>query len=107
MPLFMAAIKFSPALTKALVDKRRDRRPAAKAALEPADATIKECYFAFGAADAIDICGATDAVSAASVSMMLSAAASVETTQLLTMEEAMSAMAKADQIQKGYTPPAG
>jgi len=42
------------------------------------------------------------------VSMVLGAsgaASSVETVQLFTMEEAMTAMTKAGQVQKSYKPP--
>ncbi len=51
---------------------------------------------------------APEAITAASVSMTLGAsgaASSVETVQLLTMEEAMTAMTKAGQIQRVYKPP--
>ena len=110
MPLFMASIKYSAGSTKALVDKPHDRQLAARAGLQAAGCTLKEFYFAFGAADVIVIYEAPDAITAAGVSMALGAsgtAGSVETTQLFTMDEAMSAMAKAGQIQKSYKPPAG
>ena len=93
MPLFMASIKYSAGSTKALVDKPHDRRPAARAALQAAGCTLKEFYFAFGAADVVVIYEAPDAITAAGVSMALGAsgtAGSVETTQLFTMDEAMS-----------------
>ena len=51
---------------------------------------------------------APDAMTAASVSMTLGASgasSSVETIQLFTMEEAMTAMTKAGQMQKTYKPP--
>jgi uncharacterized protein with GYD domain len=108
MPLFMAAIKFSAASTKAVVEKPQDRRPAVKAALEAAGCTLKEYYFALGPADVVVIYEAPDAITAASVSMTLGAsgaASSVETVQLFTMEEAMTAMTKAGQMQKAYKPP--
>jgi uncharacterized protein with GYD domain len=110
MPLFMASIKYSAASTKALVDKPQDRRAAGRAALQAAGCTLKEFYFCFGAADVIVTYEAPDAITAASVSMALGAsgtAASVATTQLFTMEEAMTAMTKAGQIQRSYTPPSG
>lgn len=108
MPLFMTALKYSADSTKALVDKPQDRRVAARAALEAIGCTLKDFYFAFGAADVIVIYEAPDAASAAAVSMAVGAsgaATSAETTQLLTMEEAMSAMAKAGQIRQTYIPP--
>jgi uncharacterized protein with GYD domain len=59
-------------------------------------------------ADVVVIYEAPDALTAASVSMMLGASdasSSVETVQLFTMEEAMTAMNKAGQVQKTYKPP--
>jgi uncharacterized protein with GYD domain len=109
MPLFLASIKLSAASTKAVVDKPQDRRPAARAALEAAGCTLKDYYFALGPADVIVVYEAPDAITAAAVSMTLGAAgtaSSVETMQLFTMEEAMTAMTKAGQVQRSYKPPA-
>ena len=109
MPLFMALIKLSVESTKAVVEKPQDRRPAARAALEAAGCTLKDYYFALGPADVVVIYEAPDAMTAASMSMTLGASgasSSVETIQLFTMEEAMTAMTKAGQIQKSYRPPA-
>jgi hypothetical protein len=62
---------------------------------------------AFHMVDAIAIYEAPDAITAASVSMTLGAsdaASSVETVQLFTMEEAMTAVTKAAQVQKTDRP---
>jgi uncharacterized protein with GYD domain len=86
------------------------RRAAGRAALQAARCALKEHYFAFGAADAVVIFEAPDEVSAAAVSVALGAsgtAAAAETTQLFTMEDAMSAITKAGQIRQRYMPPAG
>ena len=69
---------------------------------------MKEYYFALGPADVVVTYEAPDAITAASVSMMLGASgasSSVETIQLFTMEEAMTAMRKAGEVQKTYKPP--
>ena len=108
MPLFLASIKLSAESTKAIVEKPHDRRPAARAALEAAGCALKDYYFALGPADVVVIYEAPDAMTAASVSMTLGASgasSSVETIQLFTMEEAMTAMTKAGQMQKTYKPP--
>ena len=76
--------------------------------MQAAGCTLKDYYFALGPADAIVIYEAPDAITAASVSMTLGAsgaASSVETMQLFTMEEAMTAMTKAGQVQRTYKPP--
>jgi uncharacterized protein with GYD domain len=109
MPLFMAAIKLSASSTKAMVERPEDRRAAANALFGAAGCTLKEYYFALGPADVIVICEAPDALAATSVSMTLAASgatSSVETAQLFTTGEAMTAMTKAGQTQKIYRPPA-
>src|SRR5260370_13316903 len=91
-----------------LVTWPRCGRPAARAALEAAGCTLKDYGFALGPADVVVIYEAPDAITAASVSMMLGASgasSSVETVQLFTMEDALTAMAKAGQIRKTYKPP--
>ena len=94
MPLFMASIKFSAESTKAVVEKPHNPRPAARAALQAAGCTLKDYYFALGPADVVVIYEAPDPITAASVSMLLGASgasSSVETVQLFTMEDAMTA----------------
>lgn len=105
----MASIKFSAESTKAVVEKSHDRRPAARAALQADGCTLKDYYFALGQADVVVIYEAPDAITAASVSMMLGASgafSSVETVQLFTMEHTMTAMTKTAQLQRTYKPPA-
>jgi uncharacterized protein with GYD domain len=97
----------SAASTKAVVEKPHDRQPAARAALEAAGCNLKEYYFALGPANVVVTYEAPDAITAASVSMMLGASgasSSVETIQLFTMEEAMTGMRKAGDVQKTYKP---
>jgi uncharacterized protein with GYD domain len=109
MPLFMAAIKLTAASTKAIVERPHDRAPLAKAALEAAGCTLKEYYFALGAADVIVMYEAPDALTAAAVSMTLGASgasSSVETMQLFTSTEGITAMTKASHMQRNYQPPA-
>lgn len=108
MPLFMAAIKLSAASTKAIVEKPHDRAPLAKAALEAAGCSLREYYFAIGPADVVVIYEAPDALTAASVSMTLGASgtsSSVETMQLFTSAEGITAMTKAGHMQRNYQPP--
>jgi hypothetical protein len=69
---------------------------------------LEDYWFALGPARRDRDLRGHDAITAASVSMTLAAsdaASSVETMQLFTMEEAMTAMTKAGQVQKRYKPP--
>jgi uncharacterized protein with GYD domain len=105
----MAMIKLSTASTKGIVEKPHDRTPLAKAALEAAGCSLREYYFALGPADVVVIYEAPDALTAASVSMTLGASgasSSVETIQLFTSTEGITAMTKAGQMQRNYQPPA-
>jgi uncharacterized protein with GYD domain len=108
MPLFMAMIKLSAASTKAIIEKPHDRAPLVKAALEANGCNLKEYYFALGPADVIAIYEAPDALTAAAVSMTAGASgtsSSVETMQLFTSTEGITAMTKAGQMQRNYQPP--
>ena len=108
MPHFMMKLKYSHNAVKAMVANPSDRRKVAEDALAGVGATLKGFYFVFGDTDLIVIYEAPDSVSAAALAMSLGAsgaASDVETSLLLTMEEAMEAMKKAGVAQKAYRPP--
>jgi uncharacterized protein with GYD domain len=108
VPYFMLSLTYSHHAVKALVAKPTDRTKAAADALEAAGGKLHSLFMAFGDADAIAIYETPDATSAAAVAMTLGASggmASVKTTPLLTMAEAVKAMEKAGKVQASYKPP--
>jgi uncharacterized protein with GYD domain len=87
----------SGASMKAVVETPRPFARRSKLPWERSAAHWSEYYIALGPVEVIAIYDAPDAITAASVSMTLGAlgaASSVETMQLFTMEEAMTAMAR-------------
>ena len=106
MPHFMMKLKYSHNAVKAMVANPSDR-PNPPRTRGGVGATLKGFYFALGDTDLIVIYEAPDSVSAAALAMSLGAsgaASDVETSLLLTMEEAMEAMKKAGVSRK--RPPA-
>jgi len=108
MPHFMIQMKYSADAVKAMVANPQDRRKAAAAAIEAAGGKMHSVFFTLGAKDVVVIYEAPDAVSAVALSMVLGAsgaASDVETTPLLTSEEAMKAMKHAGKSLPGYKTP--
>lgn len=108
MPYYLLSIGLNAETTKKLTVTPEDRRSAASKALEAIGGKLKDYFFALGRHDAIVIVEFPNNVTAAAAGMLLGATGAfthVETTALLTMEEAMEAMAKAGKTSKDYRPP--
>jgi len=83
-----------------------DRRKAAQSYIESVGGKLHGFWYAFGKQDGFNLWEAPDNVSMAAVALAISgggALSSFETTVLLTVEETIDAMRKAEQIQ--YRPP--
>lgn len=108
MAHYMIQLRYSHAAVKGMVDKPQDRFAAGKAATEAAGGKLLHLWFAFGEYDAVVICEFPDHVSAASVAMVLGASGAtshVNTTVLMTAQEAEAAMKKAHDGMRHYKPP--
>jgi len=108
MPHYMLGISLNAETTKKLTVVPEDRRAAAAKALEAIGGKLKDYFFALGRHDAIVIVEFPNNVTAAAAAMLIGATGAfthVETTPLLTMDEAMEAMAKAGKSSKDYRPP--
>jgi uncharacterized protein with GYD domain len=108
MPHFMLQMKYSGAAVKTMVAHPQDRRKAAVAAVEGVGGKLLGFYYSFGAKDLVVIYEAPDATSALALSLTLGASGSasdVETTPLVTMEEAVAAMKQANKTGSTYKPP--
>ena len=107
MPHFMLRFRFAQSSVKAMTTAPSDRAAAAVAALAPLGAKLKDYYFSFGDFDSVVIYEAPSAISAAALAMTLGSAGSMtdcQTTQLLTMAEAMEAMKLSGTTQGAYKP---
>ena len=108
MPYFLARAKVSKDYMQALVDRPEDRLVTTTRFLQGIGGRLHSYFFSFGDYDIVLLYELPDNVSAATLSMVLSASGSVidiETTPLLTTEEAVDAMKKSGEAMGVYVPP--
>jgi len=108
MAFYLARAKLSREFMNALVDKPEDRFVKTTRLLQSIGGRLHYYFFSFGDYDIVLIYELDDNVAAASLDMVLKTAGTVtevETTPLLTMEEAVASMHKAGEAVGVYTPP--
>jgi uncharacterized protein with GYD domain len=108
MPLYLSRFSYTPETWARLMSKPEDRREAAKSYIESVGGRLHGFWYSFGSHDGFTLWEAPDNVSMAAVALALSgggALSSLETTVLLSVEEAMDAMQRAEQVK--YKPPGG
>ena len=108
MPNYLHQVAYSREGWEGLLQKPQDRIEAVRPAIEKLGGKIKTAYFAFGDYDVVLITEMPDNVSAAGIAMAFAAGGAckaVQTTPLLSVEEAIEAMNKAK--QSGYRPATG
>lgn len=108
MAFYLARAKLSQQFMNALVERPEDRFIKTTKLLKSIGGRLHNYFFTFGQYDIVLIYELPDNVTAASLSMVLSAAGTVtevETTPLLTMEEAIDAMRTAGETVGVYQPP--
>ena len=106
MPLYLSKFRYAPETWARLIHNPEDRRTAARAYIESVGGTLHGFWYAFGADDGYTLGEAPDNVSMAAVALAIGsggALSAFETTVLLTVEETLDALRKAEQIQ--YRPP--
>src|SRR5262245_17308950 len=100
MPHYLHQVAYSPEGWEALLKKPQDRIEAVRPAVEKLGGKIKTAYFTFGDYDVVLITEMPDNVSAAGIAIAFAgggACKSVQTTPLLSVEEALEAIKKAGQ----------
>ncbi|MGH2710507.1 MAG: GYD domain-containing protein [Actinomycetota bacterium] len=106
MPLYLSKFSYTPDTWAKLAGKPEDRRKAAQSYIESVGGKLHGFWYAFGTHDGYNLWEAPDNVSMAAVAIAISgggALSSLETTVLLTVEETLEALSKADQVK--YRPP--
>jgi uncharacterized protein with GYD domain len=106
MALYLTRFSYTPATWAKLIQNPEDRRAAATQYIEAVGGKLHGFWYAFGEHDGYNLWEAPDNVSMAATSLAISAGgalSSLQTTVLLTVEEAMAAMQKASSIK--YRPP--
>lgn len=108
MAFYMMRGKFSQHAMGALVQRPEDRMLTTTKLLKGVGGRLHYYFFCLGEYDFVLLFELPDNVSAAALSMTLSASGSVnsvDTTVLMTMEEAIAAMRKASDASGVYQPP--
>jgi uncharacterized protein with GYD domain len=108
MPLYLSRFSYSSDTWAKLIAKPEDRRKAAQLYIESVGGKLHGFWYAFGTHDGYNLWEAPDNVSMAAVALAISgggALSSFETTVLLSVDETMDALRKAEQIK--YRAPGG
>ena len=106
MPMYLTRFSYTPETWAMMIAQPEDRRRAATAYIESVGGKLHGFWYAFGAYDGINLWEAPDNVSMAAVALAIGgggALASIETTVLLTVEETLDALEKAQSV--GYRAP--
>ncbi len=102
MPLYLTKFSYTPETWARLIRKPEDRRNAATSYIESVGGKLHGFWYAFGSHDGYTLWEAPDNISMAAVALAISsggALSSFETTVLLTVDETIYALRKAEQIQ--------
>ena len=102
MPLYLTRFSYTPETWARLIGNPEDRRKAAESYIESVGGKLHGFWYAFGTHDGYNLWEAPDNVSMAAVALAISgggALSSLETTVLLTVDETMAALRKAEQVQ--------
>jgi uncharacterized protein with GYD domain len=106
MPLYLTKFSYTPATWARLIEHPEDRRAAAQSYIESVGGQLQGFWYAFGAHDGYSLWEAPDNVAMAAVVLKIGAGGalcSVETTVLLTVDETLEALSRAQAVQ--YTAP--
>ena len=106
MPLYLSKFSYTPETWARLIGNPEDRRTAAQSYIESVGGKLHGFWYAFGEHDAYTLWEAPDNASLAAVALAITAGGalnSLQTTVLLTVDETMDALRKAQQV--GYRAP--
>ena len=106
MTLYLSRFSYTPETWARLIQSPEDRREAARTYIESVGGKLHGFWYAFGEHDGWNLWEAPDNVSMAAVAIAIAgggALRSFETTVLLTVEETLDALEKAQAVR--YRPP--
>ena len=106
MPLYLTKFGYTPEAWGRMIANPEDRRKAAQEYIESVGGNLHGFWYAFGAHDGYTLWEAPDNVSMAAVAVAIGsggALSSLETTVLLTVDETLDALKKAQGV--GYRAP--
>ena len=106
MPLYLTKFSYTAETWARLIGNPEDRRQAAQSYIESVGGSVHGFWYAFGPHDGYALWEAPDNVSMAGVALAIGAGGALsswDTTVLLTVEETMEALRRAQQV--AYRPP--
>ena len=106
MPMYLSKFSYTPETWASMIANPEDRRHAAQTYIESVGGKLHGFWYGFGAHDGYNLWEAPDNVSMAAAALAISgggALSSFETTVLLTVDETLEALRKADAVS--YQPP--
>ena len=106
MPMYLTRFSYTPETWARLAQNPEDRRDAARAYIEAVGGKLHGFWYAFGEYDGYNLWEAPDNVAMAAVAIGISgggALSKFETTPLLTVEENLEALRRAQDVK--YHPP--
>ena len=106
MPMYLTRFSYTPETWAMLIAQPEDRRRAAETYIESVGGKLHGFWYAFGEHDGFNLWEAPDNVSMAAVVLAIGgggALRSIETTVLLTVEETLDALGRAQAV--GYQAP--
>ncbi|MFC4904332.1 GYD domain-containing protein [Kocuria oceani] len=106
MPLYLSKFSYTPETWARMIQHPEDRREAARAYIESVGGKLHGFWYTFGEHDGYNLWEAPDNVSMAAVALAIGgggALSSLETTVLMSVEETLDALGRAQQVR--YRPP--
>ena len=106
MPMYLTRFRYTPETWAMLIANPEDRRKAAASYIESVGGKLHGFWYAFGAYDGVNLWEAPDNVSMAAVALAIGgggALSSIKTTVLLSVEDTMAALGRAQDV--GYRLP--
>ena len=106
MPMYLTRFSYTPETWAMMIAEPEDRRRAATAYIESVGGTLHGYWYAFGTHDGISLWEAPDNIAMAAVALAIGGGgslSSIETTVLLTVEETLDALGRAQTV--GYRAP--
>jgi uncharacterized protein with GYD domain len=102
MPLYLTRFSYTPETWARLISNPEDRRKAAESYIESVGGKLHGFWYAFGEHDGYNLFEAPDDVSMAAVALAIGgggALSSIETTVLMSVDDTLEALRKAQQVQ--------
>ncbi|TDL44647.1 GYD domain-containing protein [Kocuria rosea] len=102
MPLYLSKFSYTPETWARMISHPEDRRRAAQDYIESVGGKLHGFWYAFGEHDGYNLWEAPDNVSMAAVALAISgggALSSLETTVLMSVEDTLEALRRAEQVK--------